>query len=377
MAGQLVDMAWNERTVSAWLPEVLDGRRHELSESTRRATEQATNALVKVDASLPAGWESFARILLRAEGIASSSVEGITAPAAAVFAAVESDDGANDVGWVADNLAVVSASLADPTAPITHDALLGWHRDLMRHSRLPVEMIGSYRTSPGWIGGTSPTTAAYVAPPPEHVPDLMDDLLAYANSDRDDPITQAAVAHGQFETIHPFGDGNGRIGRVLIARILARRCGLLHLPPPTSVLIARDAGGYISGLWQFREGSLDAWVRWFATIVNRAATATAETVAELDKIRSRWATGTADLRVDSAARALLDHLIATPVITAAIAANYLGVSTRAARSALAELGVRGIVAPTDVPTHRGTGRAPQWWSATEVTETISAWASGG
>ncbi len=377
MAGQQVAMQCNGRAVSAWMPELLGGRDHDLADRTRRAVERASNALVKVDASLPAHWESFARILLRAEGIASSSVEGITAPAAAVFAAVESDSAFNDVGWIADNLAVVTTSLADPTAPMSHELLHSWHRDLMRHGRLPPDMIGSYRTSPGWIGGTSPTTAVYVAPPSEHVTAFMDDLLDYANSERDDPVTQAAIVHGQFETIHPYGDGNGRIGRVLIGRILSRRCGLLHLPPPSSVLIARDAGGYISGLWQFREGSLDAWIQWFAGIVSRAAAATSETLAMLDSVRSGWALVTSDFRADSAARALLDHLIDTPVITATIAAERLGVSTRAARSALSDLAHRGIVAPTDLPPHAATGRRPQWWSANQVTEAISAWASGG
>lgn len=363
MAGRLVPMQWNDRTVDAWLPEWLAGRSHDLADTTRRRAEQAAAALVRVDASLPSQWESFARILLRAEGIASSSVEGITAPAAAVFAAVESDDAPSDVGWVADNLAIVTRSLSDPTAPVTHELLHSWHGDLMRHSRLPPDLVGAYRSSPGWIGGTAPTSAAYVAPPGDRVESLMDDLLDYLNSERDDPVTQAAVAHGQFETIHPYGDGNGRIGRVLIARLLARRCGLLHLPPPVSVLIARDAGGYIAGLWQFREGSLDAWVRWFAGIVERAATATAETLASLDLIRREWQYSTQDLRADSAARAILDHLIDTPVVTASIVAERLGVSDRAARAALAELGRRGIVARTDLPAHSATGRAPQWWSA--------------
>lgn len=383
MAGQTVAFDWNGRTLSAWLPDPVADRPHELSDRTRRVAEQAAAALVRVDASLPPHWESFARILLRAEGIASSSVEGVTAPAAAVFAAVEADPGSvshgppNDAGWVADNLAIVTRSLSDPTRPLSHDLLHSWHADLMRHSRLPAELRGAYRTSPGWIGGTSPASAAYVAPPADRVPRCMDDLLEYANSDRDDPVTQAAIVHGQFETIHPYGDGNGRIGRVLIARVLSRRCGLLHLPPPTSVLIARDPGGYLSGLWQYREGSLDAWVRWFAGVVERAATATSETLLALDDIRSEWDGATSDLRVDSASRAVLDHLIDTPVLTASIVADRLDVSTRAARAALAELGRRAIVAPTDLPVHASPGRAPQWWMATQVTEAISRWAGGG
>jgi len=85
----------------------------------------------------------------------------------------------------------------------------------------------------------------------------MDDLVAYANTDHFDPVTHAALLHAQFETIHPYGDGNGRLGRILIGWVLARRRLVDKLPPPISVLIARDPGGYISGLHLFRDGSVD------------------------------------------------------------------------------------------------------------------------
>jgi hypothetical protein len=94
----------------------------------------------------------------------------------------------------------------------------------------------------------------------------MDDLSTFIARDDRDGVTQAALAHAQFETIHPFADGNGRLGRVLIGRILSHRSGVA-VPPPVSLIFARDVGGYGDGLTLFRQGLLDHWVQWFAECV--------------------------------------------------------------------------------------------------------------
>ncbi len=114
--------------------------------------------------------------------------------------------------------------------------------------------------------------AHLVTPPVSELARLLEDLLAYANQSNLDPISQAAVAHGQFEIIHPFADGNGRIGRVLVAWILTRRLALL-VPPPVSVAIAADVGGYSSGLTMFRFGDHLRWISWFADTVAKGGKA--------------------------------------------------------------------------------------------------------
>ena len=103
----------------------------------------------------------------------------------------------------------------------------------------------------------------------------MDDLLEFSNRTDIDAVTQAAMLHAQFETIHPYGDGNGRLGRLLILWVLARR---LHVavPPPVSVSIARDTGGYLAGLHWFRVGETSRWLTWFAGVVAASATASLE-----------------------------------------------------------------------------------------------------
>ena len=102
-----------------------------------------------------------------------------------------------------------------------------------------------------------------------------------------DPVAQAAIAHAQFEIIHPFADGNGRVGRVLIAWILANRLSLIS-PPPVSVAIATDVGGYTSGLTLFRLGDLDAWVQWFAESIRRASRAQRQLVSALEDLKIQW-----------------------------------------------------------------------------------------
>ena len=157
----------------------------------------------------------------------------------------------------------------------------------MTGSPTPAQHVGVLRTEQGWIGGTSPLDAHLVTPPPDEVPALVDDLVAYVNRDDVDPVSQAAIAHAQFEIIHPFADGNGRVGRVLVAWILVRRLSLVT-PPPVSTRIAADVGGYGSGLVLFRMGDHNAWVRWFAEAVSGAGRAQQELVASVERLQREW-----------------------------------------------------------------------------------------
>src|ERR1700732_1289251 len=102
-----------------------------------------------------------------------------------------------------------------------------------------------------------------------------------------DPVSQAAIARAQFEIIHPFADGNGRVGRVLIAWLLVRGLSLLT-PPPVSTRIAADVGGYGSGLVLFRKGDHNTWVRWFADAVSGAGRVQQDLVASVERLQREW-----------------------------------------------------------------------------------------
>lgn len=229
-----------------------------------------------------------------------------------------------------------------------------------------------FRETQSWIGGRSPQDAAYVPPPAEYVWALMVDLVNYANRTDFDPVTQAAIVHAQFETIHPYADGNGRIGRVLVLWMLARRLNV-RVPPPMSTMIGRDIGGYLSGLYWFRSGEQSRWVNWFAGTLERSAGGALGWIGEVQSVLERWQSSVVGLRTDAAGRRLIGLLPSYPVISVAVAARELGVSLTSARTALESLAGYGIV--TDYRARvTGPGRPVRMWVAGELASLVTAWA---
>jgi len=324
--------------------------------------------------TMPEDYAALARLLLRAEGVASSFIEGVTAPVIDIVLAELDDDGApSAAAWVAANLAAVTEAIeAAHAGPLTVDSLCGWHRTLMTGSPTPAEQVGMLRTEQGWIGGTSPLDAHLVTPPPDEVSALVDDLIAYVNRDDIDPVSQAAIVHAQFEIIHPFADGNGRVGRVLVAWTLVRRLSLVT-PPPVSARIAADVGGYGSGLVLFRMGDHNAWVRWFAEAVSGAGRAQQELVTSVGRLQREWRERLAGpraesrrVRSDAAAWRVLDLLPRHLVLTGPIVASELAIPLKSANAALGELVVAGILVEHGTVQPSGRGRPSRLYASVEL-----------
>jgi Fic family protein len=310
--------------------------------------------------------------LLRAEGVASSHIEGLRTPLVDVAAAEVGDTSNPTAGWVADNLAAVRLALDGAGRNLAIEDIHEWHRRLMGPTgRLPEQMLGAFRTAQSWIGGTSPRDASFVPPPPERVDDLMADLVGFVNAEWVDPVTQAAVAHAQFETIHPYGDGNGRIGRILIGWILAHRTGIT-VPPPVSVFIARDPGGYLAGLTRYRFGELDPWVDWLAAELQYSSEAAQSLIERSERLLVEWSGRIDDLRADATARRVLPLLVEHPVVSSDLVAARVGVSERAARAALVVLATRDIIEPYDKVSTR-PGRPRRIWVAPELVALVTSW----
>src|SRR5205823_1370647 len=219
--------------------------------------------------------------------------------------------------------------------------LLDIHRTLLEGTT-EERFAGVIRTEQNWIGGrgTSPRDAAFIPPPPDRVGPLLEDLISFLDL-RDLPaVAQAAIAHAQFETIHPFGDGNGRVGRSLIHVVLRRRGLAVNYVPPVSLILATDQTAYIRGLTTFRTyapGGLASWVGTFAQAVRtagREALGFAEEVAALQQKLMRRAN---IQRRGSAKERLIAALPAEPVIDVQRAAEIAGVTYEAARLAVGEL----------------------------------------
>ena len=325
------------------------------------AAERAVRALNQ-DAHDLAG---ISRFLLRSEAIASSRIEGI-APSARQVALAElgqSEDvrGVSDPArLVANNMTVVRDAT---TRLMTVDVVGVSDVEELHRALLPDEpRLHGIRSAQNWIGGSDwhPLDAEFVPPPPHLVASLIEDLLTYLNGAAHSPIVQAALVHAQFETIHPFSDGNGRVGRALIHTVLARR-GLTHdTVLPISLVLATLSSQYIAGLTQYRHdgepgsrtalAARGAWIDRFAEAAVLAAEQATQIGQEIREARDEWherltsqRQGKRSLRSDSATYAILKNLPATPVLTARTVEGIHGVSRPAATRALEELLSAGVL----------------------------------
>jgi Fic family protein len=377
-----IEFNWNGQRAKASIPPSLVDLTWDLPESVVRTTERAAAAIVRSNDRLPPAWEPLARLLLRSEGVASSAVEQIRAPLEEVATAEITELITGPSAWVADNLAVVADAVdAARTTPLNVETLLSWHRRLMDHAAEDVDgrLIGRFRDRPVWIGGRTPLDAAYVGPPPELIDGLMEDLISFANSNTLDVVTQAAVLHAQFESIHPFADGNGRLGRVLIGWLLVRRLRAL-VPPPFSIFVARDPGGYLSGLAFYRMDEIAHWVRWFAATLEKSATSATSLLDEIESLMAAWRSRASDASA-SGARAVrsgatfwrvLEMLPEHPIISAQFVADRFQISHEAARQMLLRFESLGILSPAHV--YSGTpGRPVRWWAADELLAAVARW----
>lgn len=365
---------WRGRRAHAFVPTRLADRDLSLDSTSVTAATRAQAAVEHGAETMPADFAPLARMLLRSEGVASSFIEGVTAPVVDIVLA-EADEGREPsaAAWVANLAAVTEAIDQAHTGPLTLESLCRWHRTLMTGSPVPAPHVGRLRAEQGWIGGASPLDAHLVTAPPEEVPALVDDLLAYVNRHDVDSVSQAAVAHAQFEIIHPFADGNGRIGRVLIAWILVRRLSLVT-PPPVSTRIAADVGGYSSGLVLFRRGDHNAWVRWFAGAVSGAGRAQQELVASVERLQREWRErlsaprpqGARRLRSNAAAWRALELLPRYLVLTGPVVSRELSIPLKSATAALRDLVDAGVLVEHGTVQRNRRGRPSRLYTSEEL-----------
>ena len=312
--------------------------------------------------------EGLARFLLRAESVASSRIEGLDAGAHRLVEAeaLLAERGASTdrvAGEILGNIASMESAveLAAGTREITLADLLEVHRILMGHSPTP-EMAGVIREGQNWLGGSAynPCSASFVPPPAENVQGLLEDLILYINGDDHPALVQAAIAHAQFETIHPFADGNGRTGRTLIHIILRRRGLSPAFVPPISLVLATWSADYISGLTAFRHldpanspersNAAHTWIRTFAGATLRACHDAQAYASRIDDLVENWRDSLGTTRKGSAVGLLLNVLPGVPLITVDSAAQMIDRSRVAAGSAINRLTEAGII------TQRNIGR---------------------
>lgn len=322
------------------------------------ADAEAALGRLRLDDHSSSGLDTLTRSLLRSEAVASSWIEALQVSHRKLAEAERGAPGAryDEARRVVGNLNAMSTAIALGAAsrPFTMDDVQSMHRALLSNSTIAEdrERAGRFRAEPVFIGGTTPANAEYVGPPADLISQLMDDLMAFVN-ERDDlsPTVVAAIAHAQFESIHPFHDGNGRVGRCLIHALL-RRSSPNGLLPPISIALAQSGSRYVAGLNAFRSDDVDAWLSVFATAVTFAAEATVGLGQRVAALRSSWAdtliqrrmaVGRRRPRSDSAAMSSLACLADMPAFGTRDLAERLAVTWRAAQDAVAELQEAGII----------------------------------
>ncbi|HET9597725.1 MAG TPA: Fic family protein [Anaeromyxobacteraceae bacterium] len=334
----------------AFVPDPITTLELALPSSVAAAVSSAERAVDALNRDPPrvASLEVLARRLLRAESVASSRIEGLVLSQRRLARAEAEEPAARDetARSILGNVAAMEHAVALGAAakPLRLKDVLDIHRHLILPTTTP-EIAGKLRDRQNWIGGNTynPGRADFVPPPPEQVKELADDLVVFMNRDDLPPVVQAAVAHAQFETIHPFADGNGRVGRALIHVVLRRRGLAPRYVPPVSLVLATDAKAYIGGLTAFREERAADWILLFAQAIERAAAKASELALRLAELQQRWRERAGRPRRHSSAEALIVALPAHPIVTVATAQRILGRSKQAVNEAIALLADRGVL----------------------------------
>ena len=343
-----------------YFPDPLVGREFELSDDVLAALEDAAGDLARLDATAAVltNSEALARLLLRAEAVGSSQIEGLVVGARRLLKAEALRDNgrhhdvtAEEVLGAVDAMVWVTESVQiGDKLEVEH--LLEAHRRLMAHSPNP-EFGGEVRYLQNWIGGRSPAEAYYVPPPAQLVPELLEDLMAFV---RDSPLpvlAKTGIAHAQFETIHPFADGNGRTGRALIHLILRAEGLVERSVPPVSLSLATHAMQYIDALTAFRHTgkatnqrarvAANDWLLMFATACSHATAEAARFERTAAELKTAWRERAKPVRAGSAVDLLIETLPAAPVLTLAAAAELIDRSQQAANQALTRLTTAGVL----------------------------------
>lgn len=308
-------------------------------------------------------------LLVRIESSASSRIENVAAPVPdLLIGEVDSDQG-RSVADVMGNVGATSVAI-DLSHDITPEAILGIHRALLRDTH-PV-LAGRWRNETVWIGSYSagPPEAEFVPPAVTRILDSIEDLCSFIDRTDMPVFIQAMVMHAQFETIHPFPDGNGRVGRALIHALL-RRDGLTKSATlPISAGIVSQKHRYIEALTEYRHGDFVPIIELGADATFAALRNASHLFDDVVKIHELWSERTEDLRADAVAHRVVAALLAHPVVDSALLEPLVDATRSTIASALSDLVRRGVLS-----TIERSGRGPQRFVAHEVVRALDAFTS--
>lgn len=329
--------------------------------------DEASREVARFDAELGDEIAPFASVLLRSESAASSTIENLTASARAIAEAEAlGTTGHRNATLIAGNTDAMKAAVALADR-IDDGAILAMHSALMRTG--DPEMAGQWRTEQVWIGGDAfgPRGADFIAPHHKRVAPAIADLLAFARRGDIPTLTHVAIAHAQFETIHPFTDGNGRTGRALVQAMLRNKRLTRQITVPVSAGLLTNTDAYFEALGTYREGNPAPIVERLSEASILAVINGRHLVSDLRTVRTQW-NSQITARSDSAVHRVADLLIRQPVFNALTLRRELGITTGNARRYIDPLVTAGVIVEF---TDRARNRA---WRAPEVLGALDGFA---
>lgn len=338
-----------------------------LASETTAVVDEAGAEIARFDAELGQEIAPFAAVLLRSESAASSKIENLTASARAIAEAELHGHASRNASLIVANERAMSAAIA-LAERVDGDAILAMHTALLERS--DPEIAGKWRDQQVWVGGSDlgPHGASYVAPHHDRVPAAIADLVAFINRDDVPVLAHAALAHAQFETIHPFPDGNGRTGRALVHAHLRAKGLIRNVTVPVSAGLLTDVDGYFAALTEYRDGNPTAIVDAFAGAAFRAVANGRELVDDLHTIRQDWQERV-QARRDAAVWRVADLLLRHPVVNAALIAAELDIASQNTYRSLRPLVDAGLLIEfTD-------RKRNQLWRSPEVLEALDRFAA--
>lgn len=342
------------------------GRSLHLPADVTATAEEASNEIARFDAEMGGEIAPFHAVLLRSESTSSSRIENLTASARAIAEAELGDRGRRNASEIVANTNAMETAIA-LSDRIDADAILAMHRSLMEHT--DPDAAGRWRIQQVWIGGSNlgPHDALFVPPRHTRVASAIDDLVRFAARDDLPALAQAALAHAQFETIHPFPDGNGRTGRALLHAMLRAKMLTRSVTVPVSAGLLTDTETYFAALTAYRAGDPTAIVLRVAEASFAAIANGRRLVRDLRAVRQDWDRRIA-ARSDSATWRVADLLLRHPVVNAALLARELGITANNAPRYIQPLETADVLVES---TDRKRNRA---WRAPEILEALDAFA---
>jgi Fic family protein len=334
--------------------------------------EDARAAITRFDAELSGMFDGefapLSAVLLRTESASSSQIENITVGARALSLA--------DVGLAkfGSNAKLVQANVEamkralELTGPLTPGHILAVHEALM-HGQDRADP-GQFRDQQVWIGGTdySPHRADFVPPLDSRINRSITDLCAFSERTDLPLLAQAAIAHAQFETIHPFNDGNGRAGRALVHVMLRKGGATTRTTVPVSAGLLSDTDAYYDALTAYRDGDPNPIIEEFSRAAFAAVRNGQQLATDLRTLHDRWANNLRARR-DAVAWRVLPFLLRQPSVTSKLVQETFKVTQPAADNALRQLQEAGALSRPK--TVHGEGRKRNVvWQATDVLDAL-------